>query len=218
MAAGQACGMTAVFAGHNASAPPLCVKTGKTKIGPGAIVLVVGPSGAGKDTLLGEAARLLRQDAGVVFPKRVITRACDLAHEDHETISYEEFHALQTGGEVAFSWEAHGHGYLVPKAVDGLSRGGKAVVVNASRSVIKDVVTRYENVGVVQVSVPEDILQQRIAQRGRETAEEAAKRLERAKFEMPNDVDFVSIINTGTVEKGAGLLVKAIRAFAEIAR
>src|SRR6185295_15951480 len=46
-------------------------------IGPGRLVLVVGPSGAGKDTLIAGARAACRDDATVVFPRRVVTHGHD---------------------------------------------------------------------------------------------------------------------------------------------
>ena len=50
-------------------------------IGPGRVVLVVGPSGAGKDAVLGEAAKRLGGDPRFLFPKRVVTRESNAADD-----------------------------------------------------------------------------------------------------------------------------------------
>ena len=44
-------------------------------IGPGRLVLVAGPSGAGKDTLIAHARAACRNDATVVFPRRMFPPA-----------------------------------------------------------------------------------------------------------------------------------------------
>src|SRR4051812_37972890 len=86
-------------------------------IGPGRLILLVGPSGAGKDTLLGLAKAACADDSNIVFPRRLITRAAS-ASEDNEEVSGDAFRQALARGEYAMHWEAHGHCYALPRAID----------------------------------------------------------------------------------------------------
>ena len=96
------------------------------------LVLVVGPSGAGKDTVLALARVALAGDRRFRFVRRVITRPADAGGEDHEAVSVREFDARA----FALRWQAHGLHYGIPLDVtDDLARG-IVVVANVSRGVI----------------------------------------------------------------------------------
>ena len=105
------------------------------RIGPGALVVVVGPSGAGKDTLIGLARTLCADDPSIVFPRRIVTRAASAA-EDHDSVTPAEFDAAIGQGAYAFWWEAHGLKYALPAAIDAQLRAGNTVVCNVSRAVV----------------------------------------------------------------------------------
>ena len=63
----------------------------------GTFVAVIGPSGAGKDTILAGARAALANDASFLFPRRVITRPAD-HHEENEAISADAFDARARNG------------------------------------------------------------------------------------------------------------------------
>ena len=95
----------------------------------GAFVAVVGPSGAGKDTLIGYAkARLAEKGRGRFhFVRRVITRAADGSTEDHDTLSPMAFERAEADGAFALSWEAHGLCYGLPAEIDLITLGQEYV-------------------------------------------------------------------------------------------
>ena len=53
----------------------------------GALVAVVGPSGAGKDTLIAHAKAALGDEPQVDFVRRCVTRPSDGQTEDHDTLA-----------------------------------------------------------------------------------------------------------------------------------
>ncbi|UTP38491.1 phosphonate metabolism protein/1,5-bisphosphokinase (PRPP-forming) PhnN [Phenylobacterium sp. LH3H17] len=177
----------------------------------GLLVLVVGPSGAGKDTLLDCARSLLDDEAAVVFPRREITRAQDAGGEDHVEVSRETFDLRDASGAYALSWSAHGLGYGVPAAIAGDIAAGRRVVVNVSRGVVEAARARFAKVRVVTITANASILAQRLARRGRETQAEIEARLSRADaVEVAGD-DVVEVRNEGEVVAGVAQLLDAIR-------
>jgi ribose 1,5-bisphosphokinase len=177
------------------------------RIGPGRLVLVVGPSGAGKDTLLNLARAACAGDAGVVFPRRVVTRAASEA-EDNVQVGPDAFEQALAHGEFAMHWEAHGHCYALPRAIDADIRAGRTVVVNASRTVIAKMRRAYSDVVVVLVTAPPDILAERLAMRVRGSDGPIEERLRRAVDEPVPDA---TIVNVGIAKDHARNLVEIIK-------
>ena len=101
----------------------------------GALVLVIGPSGAGKDSIIDGARRILRSGSRFVFPRRVITRPVDET-EDHTECLREEFDILENTGSFSLHWRAHGLCYGIPVGIVNEIAEGTIVVVNVSRSII----------------------------------------------------------------------------------
>jgi len=183
-----------------------------TAIGPGRLVLVVGPSGAGKDTLIELARAALRHDRSVAFARRVVTRAASAA-EAHDTLDAGAFDRAVGAGAFALTWDAHDLRYGIPIAVDADIRAGRTVVCNVSRTIIAAARARYADVLVVLVTAPPEILAARLAARSRGSDGDIAQRLARADAFTDVSPDCV-IANVGAPEAGAAALMEAIGAAA----
>ena len=180
-----------------------------TLIGPGRLVLVVGPSGAGKDTLIARARAACCDDRSVVFPRRIVTRAPS-SFEDNEFMAPPAFEQAAGRGAFAFWWSAHGQLYGIPLSVDFDIEAGRTVVCNVSRTVIAAARRRYANVVTVLVTAPREELQRRLAARERASDGRIADRLNRG--EISNMRPDVIIDNIGEPETGARKLLDAVYA------
>lgn len=178
-------------------------------IGPGRLVLVVGPSGAGKDTLLRLAQAACADDHDIVFPRRIVTRASS-ADEDNIALSPDEFARAREHGDFAVHWDAHGHSYALPLEINDDIRAGRAVVVNVSRTVIAALRQNYANVVVVAITAPPDVLAQRLAARARHSDGNIADRLARTVDDASANAD-VTILNAGGADYHGRQLVRVIR-------
>ena len=178
-------------------------------IGPGRLVLVVGPSGAGKDTLLRLAQAACAGDRDIVFPRRVVTRASS-ADEDNIAVSPDEFRRAREHGDFAVHWDAHGHSYALPREINGDIRAGRTVVANVSRTVLGALRGAYADVVVVAITAPSEVLAARLAARARQSDGDIAERLTRSVDDASAQAD-VTILNAGSADHHSRELVSVIR-------
>jgi len=173
------------------------------------LVLVVGPSGAGKDTLLGLAKAACADDGNIVFPRRVITREAS-ASEENEEVSTGTFQEALARGDYAMHWEAHGHCYALPRTIDDEIRIGRTIVANVSRTVIGAMRSAYADVVVVSITAPPNVLAERVAMRARTSDGMVENRLRRTVTDA-SAVPDVTIVNVGSAEYHARQLVRVIK-------
>ncbi len=177
---------------------------------PGTLVLVIGPSGAGKDTLIGLARDALAGDERFVFPRRHVTRASD-SHEPVEERSREDFAHEQAAGGFALSWAAHGQLYGLPRGIEAALAQGKLVVVNVSRSVVAEALAIHLRVVALAVTAPAAVLAARLKQRGRESEEDIAARVMRPAPPLPSALTVITIENDSTVADAARRFIAALQ-------
>ncbi|MCS6892504.1 MAG: phosphonate metabolism protein/1,5-bisphosphokinase (PRPP-forming) PhnN [Rhodovarius sp.] len=163
--------------------------------GPGLLIAVVGPSGAGKDTLLAGLRARLAGDPRWVFPRRAITRPAEAGAEDHEALTEEEFAAR----DFALQWQAHGLRYGIPRSIEADLAAGRRVFANLSRAVLAEAAARYPLL-VLEVTAPLALRAERLAARGRERAEEIAARLAREQ-PLPPGLRVLRVVNDASPER-----------------
>lgn len=179
----------------------------------GTLVLVVGPSGAGKDMLIGAARTALADDPRFVFPRRLVTREAVAELEDHDTIPRAAFAAGRASGAYALSWEAHGLGYALPATIADDLAAERVVVANVSRQVLPAAAMRY-SCRIVHVTADPALRAERLAGRGRESGQEIAARLAREGAEVARGIAPVTIIeNSGPPEPAVEAFMAALRGF-----
>ncbi len=183
-------------------------------MGSGALVLVVGPSGAGKDTLIAAAQSALAGDARFSFPRRVVTRAAVVALEDHDSIDASAFSRERLRGSYALDWEAHGLCYGIPASIEAEMTAGQVVVVNTSRRVIERAVEKYPRCAVLVITARPEIRAERLLGRGRETIDDVTARLQREGAPVPDGVEAVMIDNSGSLAEGIAGFVAALKQIA----
>ncbi len=132
----------------------------------GCFVAVVGPSGAGKDTLIAAARDRFADDPRFVFVRRVVTRR-DGGNEDHDFVEPALFPAAVKAGAFALSWGAHGLFYGIPETVRRDVAAGRVVVANLSRGAVETARGLFPRVAVAVVTAPEAVLAARLAGRAR---------------------------------------------------
>lgn len=192
--------------------------TGTPREPAGTLLVVVGPSGVGKDRLIDHARRKLSGDPSVLFVRRTITRTAIAADEDHDHLSPEDFAVALAAGKFAVTWDAHGLRYGIPSSVrEHLAQGGVAVI-NGSRAALSATCSAFGKVVVIHVTARPEILAARLAGRRRESEADISLRLQRAAIGLPDWVERIEIDNSGPFEVAAVAFLETIRRVARVAK
>jgi ribose 1,5-bisphosphokinase len=178
-------------------------------IGPGRLVLIVGPSGAGKDSVMAAAKVRCANEPAIVFPRRIVTRPVN-ADEDHISVSQTGFDDARRSDAFALWWQAHGLKYALPISIDTDIRAGRTIVCNASRGIVEDARARYRNVVCVLITAHPDLLAARLEGRARDSDGLLKDRIGRNAMYAAFVADIV-IDNSSALQEAVDALTSALR-------
>ncbi len=181
----------------------------------GMMVVIVGPSGAGKDTLINFIRARLADRNDIHFVQRMITRPAEAGGEDHQAVTDQAFEACEAQGDFAVHWNAHGLRYGIPADVLNHLQAGKVVVANGSRSALPKFAASFARLLVVNIVAQPDILARRLAARGRESRDVIDSRLRRSEsLKVPVGCDCITIDNSHALETAGEELLAVLEGLA----
>jgi len=174
---------------------------------PGRLIAVVGPSGVGKDSAM---RALVRARPEMHLVRRTITRAAGAGGEAFDAATEAEFAARAARGAFVLHWQAHGLHYGIPAAVGRIVETGGDAVVNLSRAVLPQARAVFPSLVVLALTAPREVLARRLAERGRETPDDIARRLARADDALPEGIHATPIDNGGPMERTVEQMLAAL--------
>lgn len=172
----------------------------------GILYLIVGPSGAGKDTLIDSLKPKL---ANHLFVQRYITRPADSGGEAHIELSPQEFEDRVKSGGFCVYWHAHELGYGIDTRLKSLVQNGANAVVNTSRNMVKAFEKQFPKTVVVLVTASKEVLRERLKRRGRESDRQIERRLLRD-VELPHCEHLIVVDNSGNLEEAKTAMLAAL--------
>nr|WP_210326954.1 phosphonate metabolism protein/1,5-bisphosphokinase (PRPP-forming) PhnN [Bartonella sp. M0283] len=193
---------------------------------PGWFVAIVGPSGAGKDTIMNAVHEVLKNNPEFLFVRRIITRKAginsfndhdetsqNIGNEDNIGVSLEKFFELSQKASFSLQWFAHGIHYGLPMGIVDEVHKGKIVIANVSRAELEHAKELFGKVYVIEINAPIGILKERLLGRKREKITDIAERLKRANIpiQLPEGAKYCYIDNSGNVKSAVDKMLSILQ-------
>ena len=177
----------------------------------GRLVYVMGPSGSGKDSVIGFARARYSDLPHIAFAHRYITRPAAAGGENHVELAPAEFLVRRNAGCFALSWRSHGNDYGLGREIDFWMSAGLSVVANGSRAHFANAAGRYPDLLPVLVQVDPARLSERLRVRDREDAAGRASRVAQAAGDPPRHPALEIIDNNGLLSAAGDALVALLQ-------
>lgn len=166
------------------------------------LIFVVGTSGSGKDSVMRETVSYLNQNGvSAQILKRIITRTPD-KNEESNFLSVDDF--LHRKSEFALAWNIYDNWYGIPwEPIHEVYRNNSFLLINVSRGVLHEARKLFPSSLIILVTVPKEIAESRIKNRGREDHKGMSIRLSRMSKQVDMPIPSKIINNSGDLKDTA---------------
>jgi len=175
------------------------------------LIYVMGPSGAGKDSLLDWLKNRLPPQSPIHFARRTIDRPAQALGEQHESVDTTTFDRLQKEQSFAMHWLANGRQYGVRHGELEPLQQRQWLLVNGSRAYLPEALRLFDGLTVLHITASPDILRARLLARQRESFDAVEARVQRAvAFTVPQSCRCVSVLNDTDLDNAGAVLMNEL--------
>jgi ribose 1,5-bisphosphokinase len=175
----------------------------------GRLVYIIGPSGAGKDSVLDALRGRWQAPPAAHWARRTITRPTSPHGEQHEAVDAPVFNDLLRACALGMHWSANGLRYGVRLEELRPLQDGHWVFVNGSRGYLPELLQAWPQATIVHIGASIPVLHARLVARGRESAQAISERLAR-EIEIELPADSISIQNDGALNEAVTALMNRL--------